>query len=968
MSNPFASGETGGKNATFFGGDTETESNGSPFGAKTVTELKNPFGATTTPIDDNAANETPIIERFTAPPVPIESTPLDTGSDVGSAVTPPQALTPPPVFADDEPDYPPTPSDLDRLDITSVKIPFEDDDVVVNTDSVVVEGLVTIVGECKDMCPMVDSELTRTRNIYFETTDKAPSDVDLKRVVKSYARSDAGRRVEPQLIRTPQCLYKTTLFLLRDILKRENEHKTWLNPEGRSSRVISFIEIFAFMRDRLRCVRNDFIIQSHVSLWSVRCLEYTVRFHIMSGHLLCGHPLEKGFDPKGNRDMLDDALIDRLWSYYAAFREKYKDPKTDRPVPGVPALKNIAEFAAYRLLYKELRQHDDHKKWRESTNHNAPWDVQGNSHRSTDNELAALAVMPEVIEHPLVLFSMKILGYYTCDDWPSFFKAVSTAPYLQACLMVNVFPFVRVMYMSQLWRGTAKNEALKAEDLQRKLHFEEMKQLERFLKAIEFKLEVSETDGTLQVESKQNSKKSALPQCDGCKAYMMRCPSERVEARRCHRSHLAVCLGEGEVWPDDPSAPPVVVKQFVAPEISIPVVPPVMVLETPATVELPGEDAEPEGDNEEPCEEKAEEAAVLEPEAIKHSSPQMTLPAPAEPSPLKPSVPSPLKPPVHLPVPSPIKPEVLSTPERPTDLAPEPDSAAVTETSPESECHPMPPPNLPPLPAPEPVGLSGSTMTQLNAEEAANRSSLGRECAVAQAELTRECTEGASKLRRLRDFHAADGMKKLLKFSRDQFTKETHSRGYMLQQAETPAEVRMQLFPQCLMNLRQHQDMSPVLAAVSAAPKGRSSEYRVLLCSKVDRVNEKMAADEAWRFIGGVHDAVHGSMSYKNEIGQRVKYRVWRTEGIANQTVQCFAHTMVFPVTGDPASAARYVASEVGVAVAAQATQGQQLLGGVILLYFSEIQTVPSSYLAAACEQAFEESGLVCKPTSPQPT
>eukprot|EP01059_Diplonema_ambulator_P014475 TRINITY_DN25388_c0_g1_i1.p1 TRINITY_DN25388_c0_g1~~TRINITY_DN25388_c0_g1_i1.p1 ORF type:complete len:1343 (+),score=358.20 TRINITY_DN25388_c0_g1_i1:156-4184(+) len=940
---------------------------GRGFGKPKVSEESNPFGGVNPFSDVNPFENVELAEDEAEPEAEPEEEEQE--AEIERSVTPvyftppPVVMTPPPEpsGADGGPEYPATPRDSERLDSERVHIPYEpSDDVIVTTDSVA--NLEVIVGKCTTMCPLVDSELNRTRNIYFETTSKSPSDIDFDRVVKSYARSDAGRMVEPSLIRTPKCLYDTTLFLLKDILKREDEHKTWRDNEGRSSRTIHFIDIFAFMRDRLRCVRNDYIIQNHMSLWTVRCLEYTVRFHIMGGHLLCGYPANHGFDPKGNRDMLDDALIDRLWSCYAAFREKYKDLSTDRPVPGVPALKYIGEFAAYRLLYKELRQHDDHKKWRESTCVEFPWENQGNGNRSTDVELKALATMPEVLEHPLVHHAMKILGCYACDNWSGFFKAVSTAPYLQACLMANVFPFVRTMYLSQLWRGTAKNETLKSDDLCRKMLFDNNSQLRRFVEAAEFK--VIDTPEGFELESRLKSKKQTLPQYgDGLDLQALRAPSLKVEERRKHRSHLAVCLGVGESWPDDPTAPPVVVKTFVAPEISIPSGPvPEEVVEEPAMPEMVEE-------------EEPKEVAVAVPETIeREESARVSVPADSplsiavtadQASPMKPRKPDfafpgspakPQQPPVLPPTPSPMKP--------PSEHAPTPVSVSTVKPesefgTPESAFQPMPPPTLPPLPKPQPVGLSGVVMLQLNTDESLARTGISGDEARLLNTILSECRKEAARIKRIRDFHAADGMKKLLSFSKEQFRREAGTRGLRKEwEVEEPAA--MDLLPQCLMNIRQHRDKSPVLAGIHALNANTSSsEYRVLMCADTTRVSQKLVADEVWYFIGGIPDSVHVSKVYKNNRGQRVSYRAWREESVEPQSPQCFAHTVVVPLCcDDPFAAAEWAANEVGVIVATQSTQGVLTLSGVLLYYFAETAPVPSEVLATACTSAFIDAGL----------
>ena len=433
-----------------------------------------------------------------------------------------------------------TPWDEDMLSPDDVVFPSED------VDDVVVDGFKgeKIIGLCDDMCPQDPSELSRNRSILFESTDRDKTDYDLNKIVKAYARADAGKEVRPTLIRTPHCLYQSIRYLLTHILEK---HGTWREWDDGNSREIRLIDIYSFMRDRFRSIRNDYSIQSHISLWSVRCLEYTVRFHIMAGHLLCNRHPGSGFDAKGNRDMLDDALIDRLWGYYDAFREKYRDPKTGQPTPGVDALRNIGEFAAYRLLYKELAQHDDHKKWRESTEHDKPWLPRGGNKRSSGGELKALSSMPEVLSHPLVKNAMRIIGLYTSDSWVRFFDAVKTAPYLQACLMGNVFPFVRITTLSRMWLNEkfGRNPKFPMSLLVKRLQFDNSADAKKFVETVGYEVDSAGEYIT--------STQDVAPDCEYCEPQHLRFPSQAIEDRRHHRSHLAVCIGE-DSWA--PSAMP----------------------------------------------------------------------------------------------------------------------------------------------------------------------------------------------------------------------------------------------------------------------------------------------------------------------------------------------------------------------------------------------------------------------------
>eukprot|EP00755_Sulcionema_specki_P019342 Sspe_Gene.69204::Locus_40792_Transcript_1_1_Confidence_1.000_Length_4462::g.69204::m.69204 len=453
--------------------------------------------------------------------------------DAASAAPPPSCAD----LGEDEPSSlvarPGTPQDSERFPQGDLTIEEEPNDVIPSFSG-------AIQGECTTMCPNDISELNRTRSFLFESTDKSRNDVDFPKAIKSYARSDAGKENSPGLIRTPKCLYATTRYLFENIVGQEGEVKTWKDSDR--THVVHYRDIYTFMTNRLRGVRNDFNIQHHVSLWSLRCLEWTARFHIMSGHLLCSVHPSSGFDPKDNRSMLDDSLIDALWKHYMVFRAKYYDKTTDRPSEGVPALRNLAEFAAYRLLHQELRQHDDHKRWKEST-------ASSPDFRSTDADLKSIVcTFPEVLDKPEFKFAMRVLGAYASDNWPLYFKLLRKAPYLQACLMATVLPFIRTTIMSQLWRSHVKNEALQMEHLRDVLLFDDLCQTRQFLDTLSFRFQgVDEGDPLVE---KLHLGNELLPKPEG-EPCELRFPSQVVESRRKHRSHLAVCIGANDDWTSD---------------------------------------------------------------------------------------------------------------------------------------------------------------------------------------------------------------------------------------------------------------------------------------------------------------------------------------------------------------------------------------------------------------------------------
>uniref|UniRef100_H3C868 Si:zfos-452g4.1 n=1 Tax=Tetraodon nigroviridis TaxID=99883 RepID=H3C868_TETNG len=182
-------------------------------------------------------------------------------------------------------------------------------------------------GSCLSMCSVRElRERERQKRLHrFEvmpgTERQRLPRADPLRAVKEYSRPAAGKdSANPAELRPPEVLLKTVCYLIDDIAASPHLHP--------------WTEVYSFVFDRLRGVKQDMIIQRASGLNCVAILERMVRFLIYASYRLCGEPLHL-YDPRINDTHLQENLNWLLDCY-----------STDKgPHP------NQEEFYALGLLY-----------------------------------------------------------------------------------------------------------------------------------------------------------------------------------------------------------------------------------------------------------------------------------------------------------------------------------------------------------------------------------------------------------------------------------------------------------------------------------------------------------------------------------------------------------------------------------------------------------------------------------------
>ncbi|XP_061636493.1 SAC3 domain-containing protein 1 [Phyllopteryx taeniolatus] len=182
-------------------------------------------------------------------------------------------------------------------------------------------------GVCQTMCPAGElrnresqNRLHRFEMLAGTEKDRRPR-ADPLRAVKEYSRPAAGKdSANSADLRHPAVLLKTVCYLIDEVTASPHLHP--------------WTEVYSFVFDRLRSVKQDMIIQRAHGADCVAILERTVRFLVYASYRLCSEPLRL-FDPRINDTHLQENLSWLLDCYARA----------TGPHP------NQEEFQALGLLY-----------------------------------------------------------------------------------------------------------------------------------------------------------------------------------------------------------------------------------------------------------------------------------------------------------------------------------------------------------------------------------------------------------------------------------------------------------------------------------------------------------------------------------------------------------------------------------------------------------------------------------------
>ena len=151
--------------------------------------------------------------------------------------------------------------------------------------------------------------------------------------IKKFTRSSADQHLDkPELLRPPFILSKTLEHIMTRLLDDDAKDVSQFPPPNDGRPRAEYLDIYLFVGDRLRSVKQDIqILSSHcpeifTSKLVIQIYEQIVRFYILS----CNELLDRdGFDPKINLEQLSSAFTSLMQCYklsrqsLAAFYLKY---------------------------------------------------------------------------------------------------------------------------------------------------------------------------------------------------------------------------------------------------------------------------------------------------------------------------------------------------------------------------------------------------------------------------------------------------------------------------------------------------------------------------------------------------------------------------------------------------------------------------------------------------------------------
>ncbi|KAJ1608098.1 hypothetical protein OJ253_2066 [Cryptosporidium canis] len=275
------------------------------------------------------------------------------------------------------------------------------------------------VGELMGMCTreeMVNKQLTSTANDFERLSGVTLSDDLEARIVneflavKSFQRSDASRIFHKELVRPVIWCRMVVRRLLVYFIEADRASLSYLyrRPTGQDYK---YIDIYNFLRDRLRAVWQDLTVQ-HATRHraSIDSFEVSFRFLLLSEEYLCNL---KEFNSVQNGSLMSTCL-DKLMSGYmdAMYHRKKSGEVKDTELSRILVYSSPfqPEFWSYRILASMSIKIKD----------------------ADDNRVMDIInlVSPEIIQHPLVQLALGIHSSFRLVNIVRYFR------YFRKCLWI----------------------------------------------------------------------------------------------------------------------------------------------------------------------------------------------------------------------------------------------------------------------------------------------------------------------------------------------------------------------------------------------------------------------------------------------------------------------------------------------------------------------------------------------------
>eukprot|EP00439_Symbiodinium_sp_Y106_P045820 s879_g5.t2 len=278
-----------------------------------------------------------------------------------------------------------------------------------------------LVGRLEEMCSEEELRQREAERLldpleWLAGSEPRAPKADKLLATKKYQRSAAGKVFAAEEVRSLQACTRTMLFLMTQVLSAD------VAPETPFVVTPSLEQVYAYLRDRSRAVRQDLHLQQPLSgrsLEFVECHEYCLRFEMLALFLLSPR-LEPGkASSQGgySRHLGLQAISQTIDPLLAAYREIQCYQGADAELCNEPA---IQRFVVLLLL--------------------------ATSPAALPAHLADLGAA--VLRHPLLVSAIAACAAFLSGDYVGFLRFYEGADFLSAVALAELADLARVR---QLW-------------------------------------------------------------------------------------------------------------------------------------------------------------------------------------------------------------------------------------------------------------------------------------------------------------------------------------------------------------------------------------------------------------------------------------------------------------------------------------------------------------------------------------
>eukprot|EP01053_Blabericola_migrator_P002931 Blabericola_migrator_1__2930@NODE_1842_length_3692_cov_92_376276_g1179_i0_p1_GENE_NODE_1842_length_3692_cov_92_376276_g1179_i0NODE_1842_length_3692_cov_92_376276_g1179_i0_p1_ORF_typecomplete_len1169_score257_63SAC3_GANP/PF03399_16/9_1e53_NODE_1842_length_3692_cov_92_376276_g1179_i01683674 len=310
-----------------------------------------------------------------------------------------------------------------------------------------------MVGSLNGMCSteeMLDKQRTCTANDLERlnvTQGSCGSGADVRYInkhlaVKSFQRSDASKVFLPADTRPILWCRRTVHNVLMLQIEADCAKLPWLFRRDTPYR---FLDVYNFVRDRLRSVWTDLTVQHcECHRGTIECLEVSSRFLILAEELLCE---DHEFDAVQNGSLLSTCL-EKLMACYHAVRRFQSSPEQAKFREGLEGNGTLAN----NLNPQEKSALVSTLIWE------SPYEVEfwsyrlllclSHGERTSSSVSNVLTRVPKsFLTHPMVKLALGSISAFKEGNVLRYFKYQDKAPYLMALLMSKFGNLLRMRFL-----------------------------------------------------------------------------------------------------------------------------------------------------------------------------------------------------------------------------------------------------------------------------------------------------------------------------------------------------------------------------------------------------------------------------------------------------------------------------------------------------------------------------------------